>query len=54
MGDDYDCLCKDILHELNIMFASGDEEKIRKKFKRLEGMLTSWNRRKIDFEKYRK
>ena len=53
MGDDYDILCKDILHELHIMVTGGNDEKASKRLRKLTRLVTEWTKRKKEFEKYR-
>jgi len=45
VGDDYENLAKDMLHELNLIVCN--EEKIKKKHKKLIALVTEWNKRKI-------
>ena len=53
MGDDYDSLCVDMLEELNYMLTEW-EGKPAKQLKVLRKRLTEWNKRRSDFEQYRK
>jgi len=45
MGDDYESLAKDMLHELNLIIC--DEMKIGKKLKKLIALIGVWNKRKL-------
>ncbi len=45
MGDDYERLAKDMLHELNIIICN--DMKGAKKLKKLMALIVEWNRRKL-------
>lgn len=53
MGDDYDILCVNMLEELNYILTEEDW-KAPKTIKVLKQRLAEWNRRRKDFEQYRK